>query len=184
VPVVFQAVDPAVLAGALGGVDPYLALGAVGTGVALVVFLAGRGRLADDNLRTSAPRQSLRDVMRHSAHEASFVTVWVAVAYLAWQAVITFTGFDGSQIAMAGVAGVLVGALIGLIPGCAVQIVFTGLYVSGALPLPTLIANAISQDGDALIPLVALRKRSAAVATVLTTIPAIIVGLGALAIGW
>lgn len=65
---------------------------------------------------------------------------------------------------------------IGLIPGCAVQIVFTGLYVSGGLPLPTLVANAISQDGDALIPLAALRRHSAALATVVTTVPAAAVG--------
>ena len=65
---------------------------------------------------------------------------------------------------------------IGLIPGCAVQIVFTGLYVSGGLPLPTLVANAISQDGDALIPLAALRRHSAVLATVVTTVPAAAVG--------
>jgi hypothetical protein len=181
VPVVFQAVDPAVLTGAFGGVDPYLALGAVGTAVALVVFLSGRGRLADDSLETVRPRP-LREVLRHSAHEASFVTVWVAVAYVSWQAVTTLTGFDGSELALAGVVGVLVGALVGLVPGCAIQIVFTGLYVAGGVPLPTLIANAVSQDGDALIPLAALRPRAAATATVITTVPAIVVGLGALAV--
>jgi hypothetical protein len=85
---------------------------------------------------------------------------------------------------LGGVAGVLAGAFIGLVPGCAVQIVFTGLYVAGGLPLPTLVANAISQDGDALIPLAALRRRSAALATVITTAPAVVVGLGLLALGW
>ncbi|MDG4786057.1 putative manganese transporter [Micromonospora sp. WMMD1102] len=120
--------------------------------------------------------------MRHSAHEASFITVWVAVAYLGWQVLSSATGFDGSQLAFAGVAGVLVGALIGLVPGCAVQIVFTGIFVSGGLPMTTLVANAISQDGDALIPLAALRRRAAATATVITTIPAILVGLALLAL--
>lgn len=100
----------------------------------------------------------------------------MAVAYLGWQVVTTTTGFDGSQLALTGLVGVLVGAGIGLIPGCAVQIVFTGLYVSGGLPLPTLVANAISQDGDALIPLAALRRHSAALATVVTTVPAAAVG--------
>ncbi|MDH6460724.1 hypothetical protein M2302_000885 [Micromonospora sp. A200] len=175
VPVVFQMVDPTVLTSALGGVDPYLALGVLGTLVAVLIFAAGRGRLADDSLETAYP-QSLRETLRHSAHEASFVTVWVAVAYLGWQVVTTVTGFDGSQLALTGLLGVLVGAAIGLIPGCAVQIVFTGLYVSGGLPLPTLVANAISQDGDALIPLAALRRHSAALATVITTIPAAAVG--------
>ena len=175
VPVLFQLVDPAVLTRALGGVDPYLALGVLGTLLATLIFAAGRGRLADDNLETAHP-QSIGATLRHSAHEASFITVWVAVAYLAWQVVTSTTGFDGSQIALGGLLGVLVGAGIGLIPGCAVQIVFTGLYVSGGLPLPTLVANAISQDGDALIPLAALRRHSALMATVITTIPAVAVG--------
>ncbi|MGW4500199.1 putative manganese transporter [Micromonospora sp. NPDC004336] len=175
VPVVFQLVDPAALTRSLGGVDPYLALGVLGSLTAALIFAGGRGKLADDSLETAQPR-SLRETLRHSAHEASFVTVWVAVAYLGWQVVTTTTGFDGSQLAITGLVGVLVGAGIGLIPGCAVQIVFTGLYVSGGLPLPTLVANAISQDGDALIPLAALRRHSAALATVITTVPAAAVG--------
>ncbi|MEH1101644.1 putative manganese transporter [Micromonospora sp. CPCC 205561] len=175
VPVVFQLVDPGALTRSFGGVDPYLALGVLGSLTAAMIFAAGRGRLADDSLETAQPR-SLRQTLRHSAHEASFVTVWVAVAYLGWQLVTTSTGFDGSQLALTGLVGVLVGAGIGLIPGCAVQIVFTGLYVSGGLPLPTLVANAISQDGDALIPLAALRRHSAALATVITTVPAAAVG--------
>ncbi|MEV4464834.1 putative manganese transporter [Micromonospora echinofusca] len=175
VPVVFQLVDPGALSRSFGGVDPYLALGVLGSLTAALIFAAGRGRLADDSLETAQPR-SLRETLRHSAHEASFVTVWVAVAYLGWQVVTTTTGFDGSQLALTGLVGVLVGAGIGLIPGCAVQIVFTGLYVGGGLPLPTLVANAISQDGDALIPLAALRRHSAALATVVTTVPAAAVG--------
>ncbi|SCG51212.1 Putative, 10TM heavy-metal exporter [Micromonospora echinaurantiaca] len=175
VPVVFQLVDPGALTDRLGGVDPYLALGVLGTLTAMLIFAAGRGRLADDTLETAQAR-SFRETLRHSAHEASFVTVWVAVAYLAWQVITTSTGFDGSELALTGLLGVLVGAAIGLIPGCAVQIVFTGLYVSGGLPLPTLVANAISQDGDALIPLAAMRRHSAALATVITTIPAAAVG--------
>ncbi|MGC4806457.1 putative manganese transporter [Micromonospora sp. DT233] len=179
VPVVFQLVDPAALTGALGGVDPYLALGVLGTLTAGLIFAAGRGRLADDTLETAQSR-SIRQTLRHSAHEASFVTVWVAVAYVGWQVLTVTTGFDGSQLAVTGLLGVLVGAAIGLVPGCAVQIVFTGLYVSGGLPLPTLVANAISQDGDALIPLAALRRHSAALATVITTVPAAVVGAAVL----
>ncbi|GIJ26793.1 hypothetical protein Vqi01_19550 [Micromonospora qiuiae] len=181
VPVVFQAIDPAALTRLLGGVDPYLTLGVLGTLTAALIFANGRGRLADDTLETAHAR-SMAATMRHSAHEASFVTVWVAVAYLGWQVLTTTTGFDGSQLVLTGLLGVLVGAGIGLIPGCAVQIVFTGLYVNGGLPLPTLVANAISQDGDALIPLAALRRHSAVMATVITTIPAAAVGIALLVI--
>ncbi|WP_422774522.1 putative manganese transporter [Plantactinospora sp. WMMC1484] len=45
-----------------------------------------------------------------------------------------------------------------------------------------MVANAISQDGGALIPLAALRRRAAVTATVITTIPAILVGLALLAL--
>lgn len=176
VPVTFQAVNPATLSDLLGGLDPYLVLGVTGTVTALLIFSRGRGRLADDDLESARPR-SLRQTLRHSAHEASFITVWVAVAYLAWQTLSGLTGFDGSQLVLAGIAGVLVGALVGLIPGCAVQIVFTGLFTSGGLPLSTLVANAVSQDGDALIPLAALHRRAAVLATVVTTIPAVLTGL-------
>jgi len=179
VPVLFQAVDAATLTAALGGVDPYLTLGALGTVAALLVFASGRGRLSDDTLDSAtatSATSSFAEVLRHGARETSFIVVWVAAAYLAWTLIETSTGFDGSTLPLLGLAGVVVGATIGLIPGCAVQIVFTGLFVAGAVPLPTLVANAISQDGDALLPLLALERRSALLATVITTVPGLLVG--------
>ena len=174
-PVTFQVLDPATLAAVLGGVDLYLTLGVAGALAAAVSFVMGGCRLADDDLSTAHP-SSLAAVFRHGAHEVAFVTAWVAVAYLAWQFLTTLTGFDGSQLPLFGLPGVLVGALVGLIPGCGVQIVFTGIFLAGGMPLPTLVANTISQDGDALLPLLALERRSALVATVLTTLPALVMG--------
>lgn len=167
VPVTFQLLDPETL---------YLALGVLGATVALVVFVRGGCRLADDD-EGSAAETSMAAVLRHGGHEVAFVTVWVAVAYVAWSLITHLTGFDGSQLPVLGLAGVLVGALIGLVPGCAVQIVFAGLFAAGGMPLATFVANTISQDGDALLPLLALEHRSALLATVLTTVPALLVGL-------
>lgn len=178
-PTAFQLVDAQTLTALTGGVDPYLALGVCGTAVAAVLFAHGGGKLADDSADTAAatgPGQPFSAVLRHGAHETSFVIVWVAVAYVAWALVHTLTGFDGTQLPLLGFAGVAVGALIGLIPGCAVQIVFTGLYVTGVVPLSTLMANAASQDGDALLPLLALDRHSALVATCITTVPGLVVG--------
>ena len=166
-PVTFQLLDPEGL---------YLALGLLGTAVAVVVFVRHGARLADDDEDT-AGETSLAGVLRHGGHEVAFVTVWVAVAYLAWSATTHVTGFDGSQLPVHGLVGVLVGACIGLVPGCAVQIVFVGMFAAGGMPLSTFVANTISQDGDALLPLLALEHRSALLATVLTTIPALAVGL-------
>ncbi|GAA5117401.1 putative manganese transporter [Alloalcanivorax gelatiniphagus] len=167
VPVTFQLLAPE---------DLYLVLGVLGACLAIVVFARAGCRLADDD-EDSAGETSFAAVLRHGGHEVAFVTVWVAVAYVAWALVTHVTGFDGSQLPVLGLAGVVVGALIGLVPGCAVQIVFAGIFAAGGMPLATLVANTISQDGDALLPLLALEHRSALVATVLTTIPALVVGL-------
>lgn len=67
-------------------------------------------------------------------------------------------------------------------PGCGTQIAFTGLFVAGAMPLPTLLTNAVAQDGDGLLPMLALDRRAALVTTGLTTFPALLVGCGALVI--
>ena len=51
------------------------------------------------------------------------------------------------------------------------------LYLKGMLPFAALVANAISQDGDALFPLLAIDRRSSLTATVITTIPALVLGI-------
>ena len=181
IPVVFQVGDLTVLAAALGGLDPYLLVGNLGTLVAVVVFFQSRARFADDSLDSIAPAQtSMSAVLRNGAKETSFVITWVALTYVVYETAVGVTGFNAASLAGVGVAGVLVGAVVGLVPGCAIQIVFTGLYVAGGLPLPTLLANAVSQDGDALLPLLFTDRRAAAAATAITTVPALVVGLSAL----
>jgi hypothetical protein len=167
VPVTFQLLDPSRI---------YLGIGLLGTCLAVVWFVRGGCRLADDD-EDSVRATTYAAVLRHGGHEVAFVTVWVAVAYVAWSLVTHLTGFDGSQLPLYGLLGVVVGACIGLVPGCAVQIVFAGIFVAGGMPLATLVGNTISQDGDALLPLLALEHRSALLATVLTTLPALLVGV-------
>ena len=77
----------------------------------------------------------------------------------------------------AGLASVILGVLLGIIPGCGPQVIFVSLYLKGMFPFAALLANTLSQDGDALFPLIAMHPRSAFWASVLNTIPAIIVGL-------
>ena len=67
-------------------------------------------------------------------------------------------------------------ALLGALPGCGPQIVVATFYLSGLLPVSVLAANAISNDGDALFPALALAPRAALAATVVTAIPALVVG--------
>ncbi|MCT2584453.1 putative manganese transporter [Actinophytocola gossypii] len=160
VPVAFQLFD----AGSL-----YLLVGVAGTVLAAVVLLGERWRPV-------TPRPGLAAALRESAVESARIVGWVAGVYLAWQVVELGTGFDGSQLPLTGMLGVLAAALVGLIPGCAIQITFTGLYLTGAVPAPVLLTNAVSQDGDALIPLLAGQRVTAAIATATTTVPAVLVG--------
>jgi len=52
------------------------------------------------------------------------------------------------------------------------------LYLNGALPFAALIGNAISNDGDALFPALALNRKAALLATFYSAIPALIVAYG------
>ena len=70
------------------------------------------------------------------------------------------------------------GLIVGLLPGCGPQILVTSLYIAGAAPLSAQLANAISNDGDALFPAIALAPKAALVATIYSAIPAFIVGYG------
>ncbi|EMP4380200.1 hypothetical protein WD340_004650, partial [Vibrio parahaemolyticus] len=72
----------------------------------------------------------------------------------------------------------LAGLAIGMLPGCGPQILVTSLYIAGAAPLSAQIANAISNDGDALFPAIAMAPKAALMATVYSSIPAFIVGYG------
>jgi subtilisin family serine protease len=171
VPVAFQLVDDPALTALAGGVDPYVLLGVAGTLAALAVVAHARR-----HPRIAGTDASLRGILTDGARETSTVVVGVAAAYLVWGVLRAVTGFDGTQLALAGAVGVLLGAGIGLIPGCAVQIAFTSLYLAGAMPLSTLVANALSQDGDALLPLIPLDRRGALLATVVTTVPGLLVG--------
>lgn len=173
VPVVFRLASESAITSLLGGgVNPYLVVGSVGSVACTVVALVNVGRPAGTHCQPS-PRGGLR----RAARETATVTSWVLVAFVAWAALEAATGLDAASLPVGGVAGVVAGAAVGLIPGCGPQIVLTSLYAQGALPLSTLVANALSQDGDALFPLMASDRRSALAATVVTTIPALVVGL-------
>ncbi|MCY1126137.1 arsenic efflux protein [Frigidibacter sp. RF13] len=113
------------------------------------------------------------------AEETAFISVWVIAAYLAYDYLAQFAGLDLKAL-FAAIAPVLplVGAAIGFIPGCGPQVLVATLYVNGAIPFAALVANAISNDGDALFPAIALAPRAAIMATVFSTIPALIVAYG------
>ena len=68
--------------------------------------------------------------------------------------------------------------LIGLLPGCGPQVLVTTMYLSGIIPLSAQIGNAISNDGDALFPAIAIAPRVAIVATLYSAVPALLISYG------
>jgi len=83
-----------------------------------------------------------------------------------------------STVAASGPVAAVGGAVLGLIPGCGVQTALAGLYVQGTVPFAALVANAMSQDGDALLPLLTQRPWLAARLSAYTLVPALLVGVG------
>tara|TARA_B110000967_G_C18897319_1_gene571707 strand:- start:744 stop:1868 length:1125 start_codon:yes stop_codon:yes gene_type:complete len=111
-----------------------------------------------------------------STEETSFVTVWVIVAYLMYEYSFILFGLDLTSISDANLIYIpIIAIIIGFIPGCGPQILVTTLYLNGVIPLAALIGNAISNDGDALFPAIALTPRMAILATLYSAIPAILI---------
>jgi hypothetical protein len=155
--------------------------GLLGTTLSFYLYFVGRHYIGEgDTGRVRESFTSLYTTFQHAAMETAMVTVWVIAGYLLYEYGLLVFGFDiQSLAAAAGVLAPIAGALLGLIPGCAAHIVFAQLYaLEEAIPFSALVANAISQDGDALFPLMAIDLKAAIVATIYTTIPALIVGVG------
>ena len=72
----------------------------------------------------------------------------------------------------------LMAILFGFLPGCGPQIVVTTFYLNGFIPLSAEIGNAISNDGDALFPAIALAPKAAIIATLYSAVPAFIFAYG------
>ena len=153
--------------------------GIAGTALSFYLYFVGRRYVGHGHVgRGRDTFASLRETFTHAAMETSFVTVWVIVAYLLYEYPVALFSVDIAAVAAAaGLLAPVAGALVGLIPGCGPQIVLATAYAEGAIPFSALAANAISQDGDALFPLLAIDRTAAVVASVYTTIPALVVGV-------
>ena len=159
------------------GIDPALWLGLAGALLALVLW-AGKGP-EDPDGAPSATGAEREDVASRIMTDTNFITAWVAFAFLAYELGVHFTGADltrGLQLWAPLVP--LAAVLVGFLPGCGPQIVVTTLYLTGGLPLSAQLGNAISNDGDALFPALALAPRAALLATLYSALPALLVAYG------
>ncbi len=162
----------------LGGFVSWIGL--LGTILSIAIFAAQRSIFRDDSEASIGDKlESLRETTIHAAQETSFVTFWVVIAYLVFEFSMLLGGFDETRLAAygAGIGAILVAAAVGLIPGCGPQIIVMTSYIEGILGFPGLVSNAISQDGDALFPLLVRHRAASLWATLHTALPAVLTGL-------
>ena len=111
--------------------------------------------------------------------DTHFVTAWVVASFMLFEILVNIVGLDlKTWFVHYAYLAPLIAVLIGFLPGCGPQIIVTTLYIQGIIPFSALAGNAISNDGDALFPAIAMAPKAAIIATLYTSIPALIVGYG------
>ncbi|TMP15353.1 putative manganese transporter [Pseudoalteromonas sp. S2893] len=111
--------------------------------------------------------------------DTHFVTAWVVASFMLFEILVSLVGLDLKTWFMHyAYLAPLIAVVIGFLPGCGPQIIVTTLYIQGIIPFSALAANAISNDGDALFPAIAMAPKAAVIATLYTSIPALVVGYG------
>ena len=114
-----------------------------------------------------------------AALDTQFVLSWVVVAFLLFELPVMFFGVDlAGYFETLGSFAVFLGILVGFLPGCGPQILVTNLYLNDVIPFSAQLGNAISNDGDALFPAIALSPKAAILATFYSAIPAFLAGYG------
>ncbi|MEC8121295.1 MAG: putative manganese transporter [Pseudomonadota bacterium] len=154
--------------------QPATLLGVVGGVLAVCMRLAPRF-----GIRGDAAFSAGGGLVRRTISDTNFVTVWVIFAYLVFELSVYFLGLDLKAL-FDGWALItpMIAILLGFLPGCGPQVLVTTMYLSGIIPLSAQIGNALSNDGDALFPAIAIAPKVAIVATLYSAVPAIILAYG------
>jgi len=144
-------------------------------GAILSIFMWSLNPLSDFQCSTDRNRNLLSRVV----DTTNFVTTWVICGFLTFEIFMYFTEYDLKTFFNIWAPFVpLIAIFFGFLPGCGPQIVVTTFYLNGFIPLSAEIGNAISNDGDALFPAIALAPRAAIIATIYSAVPAIIFAYG------
>ena len=140
-------------------------------GAILSIFMWSLNPLSDFQCSTDKSRGFLSRVI----DTTNFVTTWVISGFLVFEVFMYFTNIDLKSFFDLWLPFVpLIAILFGFLPGCGPQIVVATFYLNGYVPLSAEIGNAISNDGDALFPAIALAPKAAILATIYSGLPAII----------
>lgn len=170
------------LFGPLAALEPTKWIGFMGAMVCLAVWMS---QPLNSWSARFAKKDELFSIRETVVAETSFISVWVIIGFVLYELVVHFMGLDlQAQFMRLGMFGPLLAIVIGFIPGCGPQILVTSLYINGVVPLSSLLANAISNDGDALFPAIALAPKAAIKATIYSAIPAFLLGYTAFFLGW
>ena len=144
-------------------------------GAILSIFMWSLNPLSDFQCSTDRKRTLLSRVV----DTTNFATTWVICGFLVFEIFMFITSYDLKIFFDIWLPFVpLVAIIIGFLPGCGPQIVVTTFYLNGFIPLSAEIGNAISNDGDALFPAIALAPKAAIIATAYSAIPAFIFAYG------
>ena len=171
--VAFQVDADALLANPLFD-RPATFLGVIGGVLALSMRLAPRFGLTGDRAFSEN-----NTIIRRTVADTNFVTTWVIAAFLLFELSVYLFGLDLKNLFTdLALYTPLVAILIGFLPGCGPQVLVTTMYLSGIIPLSAQIGNAISNDGDALFPAIAIAPRVAVVATLYSAFPAVLIAYG------
>ncbi len=142
------------------------------SGAILSIFMWSLNPLSDFQCSIDKSRGLLSRVV----DTTNFVTTWVICGFLIFEIIIFFTSVDLKIFFDIWLPFLpLMGILFGFLPGCGPQVVVATFYLNGYIPLSAEIGNAISNDGDALFPAIALAPKAAIIATFYSAFPAIIV---------
>ena len=174
--------DPNSLFGGLAKLEPVKWWGFLGAIVCTVIWISQPVNSWSVRFGKTTDRGSISETV---AAETSFISVWVITGFLVYELLVCLTEIDPANYFLhLGAVAPLLAVIIGFVPGCGPQILVTTLYLNGVIPLSCQLANAISNDGDALFPAIALAPRAAIVATAYSAIPALILGYVAFGYGW
>ena len=144
-------------------------------GAILCIFMWSLNPLSDFQCSTDRSRNLLSRVV----DTTNFVTTWVICGFLTFEIFMYFTEYNLKTFFEIWLPIVpLMAVLFGFLPGCGPQIVVTTFYLNGFIPLSAEIGNAISNDGDALFPAIALTPKAAIIATLYSAVPAIVFAYG------
>ena len=144
-------------------------------GAMISIFMWSLNPLSDFQCSTDRTRNLLSRVV----DTTNFVTTWVICSFLVFEIFIYITSYDLKIFFDIWTPFIpLVAILFGFLPGCGPQIIVTTFYLNGFIPLSAEIGNAISNDGDALFPAIALAPKAAIIATLYSAIPAFIFAYG------